>query len=44
MLDLGKSGLNVLDSDLSGQYTEFRKIELAAAINRLNDLQIEFKA
>ena len=43
MLDLGKSGLNILDSDLSGQYTEFRKIELAAAINRLKDLQIVFK-
>lgn len=43
MLDIGRAGLDVLDPRLSGDYAEFRKIELAAAINRLRTLKVEQK-
>ena len=43
MLDLGRSGLDVLNPELSGEYAEFRKIELVAAINRLKTLKVEQK-
>ncbi len=43
MLDIGRSGLDVLNPSLSGEYAEFRKIELAAVFNRINSLKIEQK-
>ena len=43
MLDIGRSGLDVLTPRLSGDYAEFRKLELAAAINRLRTLKVEQK-
>ncbi|TFG75705.1 MAG: ATPase [Thermodesulfobacteriales bacterium] len=43
MLDIGRSGLDILTPRLSGNYAEFRKIELAAAINRLRTLRVEQK-
>lgn len=43
MLDLGRSGLDILNSDLHGDYAEFRKIELAAAMNRIIGLKVESK-
>jgi len=43
MLDIGRSGLDILDSDLSGNYAEFRRIELVSALNRLNCLKVEQK-
>ena len=43
MLDIGRSGLDVLNPSLSGEYAEFRKIELAAVLNRINSLKIEQK-
>ncbi len=44
MLDLGRSGLDVLNPTLSGEYAEFRKIELVAAINRIKGLEVETKS
>lgn len=41
MLEIGRSGLDVLNPGLSGEYAEFRKIELAAVINRLRTLKVE---
>ncbi|GJM15367.1 MAG: ATPase [Thermodesulfobacteriota bacterium] len=41
MLDIGRVGLDVLNPKLSGNYAEFRKLELAAAINRLKTLKVE---
>jgi len=43
MLDIGRAGLDVLNPRLQGHYAEFRKIELAAAINRLRTLRAEQK-
>jgi len=43
MLDIGRAGLDVLDPRLLGNYAEFRKLELAAAINRLRTLKVEQK-
>jgi len=43
MLDIGRAGLDVLTPRLSGDYAEFRKLELAAAINRLRTLEVEQK-
>ena len=43
MLDIERSGLDVLNPSLSGEYAEFRKIELAAVFNRINSLKIEQK-
>lgn len=43
MLDLGRSGLDILNSNFSGELVEFRKIELAAAINRMRSLKVELK-
>ena len=43
MLDIGRSGLDIINPQLSGDYVEFRKIELAAAINRLKNLRVEQK-
>jgi len=35
--------MDVLNHRLSGNYAEFRKLELAAAINRLRTLKVEQK-
>ncbi len=43
MLDIGRSGLDILSTDPVGDYAEFRKIELAAAINRLKSLKVSQK-
>ena len=43
MLDIGRAGLDVLNPRLSSDYAEFRKLELAAAINRLRTLKVEQK-
>jgi len=43
MLDIGRSGLDVLNPRLTSDYAEFRKLELAAAINRLRSLKVEKK-
>nr|NIR92590.1 hypothetical protein [Gammaproteobacteria bacterium]NIU07977.1 hypothetical protein [Phycisphaerae bacterium] len=43
MLDIGRSGLDVLRPDPVGSYAEFRKIELSAAINRLKSLKVSQK-
>ncbi len=43
MMDIGKDGLDVIGRRISGDYAEFRKIELAAAINRLRTLRVEQK-
>jgi len=43
MLDIGRAGLDVLDPNLRGDYAEFRKIELFAALNRLNSLKVKQK-
>lgn len=43
MLDIGRGGLDVLNPSLHRDYAEFRKIELAAVINRLNALKVEQK-
>ena len=43
MMDIARSGLDVLNKKLSGNYAEFRKLELAAAINRLRTLEVERK-
>lgn len=44
MLDIGRSGLDALNPMLSGEYAEFRKIELAAVINRIQSLKVEQKS
>lgn len=41
MLDIGRSGLDILSPRLSGDYAEFRKIEFAALINRLSTLKVK---
>lgn len=41
MLDIGRSGLDILNQKLLSNYAEFRKIELAAVINRLKTLKVE---
>jgi len=43
MMDIARDGLDVLDPRISGGYAEFRKIDLAAAINRLRTLEVEQK-
>lgn len=43
MMDIARDGLDVIGTRISGGYAEFRKIELAAAINRLRTLQVEQK-
>ena len=43
MLDIGRSGLDILNPRLSSNYAEFRKIEFAAVINRLETLKVEQK-
>jgi len=43
MLDIGRGGLDVLNPRLSGDYAEFRKLELTAAINRLRTLKVQQK-
>ncbi len=43
MLDIGRSGLDVLNPKLSGDYAEFRKIELVAAMNRIIGLKVNRK-
>lgn len=43
MLDIGRLGLDVLNPDLAKNYSEFRKIELAAALNRIKSLKVEHK-
>ncbi|MGB3729215.1 MAG: ABC-ATPase domain-containing protein [Thermodesulfobacteriota bacterium] len=43
MLDIGRSGLDILAPGLSADYAEFRKIEFAAVINRLKTLKAEQK-
>jgi len=43
MMDIERSGLDVLKKKVSGNYAEFRKLELAAAINRLRTLEVRQK-
>jgi hypothetical protein len=43
MMDIARDGLDVISTRISGSYAEFRKIELAAAINRLRTLEVEQK-
>jgi predicted ABC-class ATPase len=43
MMDIARDGLDVISPRISGNYAEFRKIELAAAINRLRTLEVEQK-
>jgi predicted ABC-class ATPase len=43
MMDIARSGLDVLKKKVVGDHAEFRKLELAAAINRLRTLQVEQK-
>jgi predicted ABC-class ATPase len=43
MMDIARDGLDVISPRISGGYAEFRKIELAAAINRLRTLEVEQK-
>ena len=43
MLDIGRAGLDILNPSLHGDYAEFRKIELAAAMNRIKTLKVEQK-
>ena len=43
MMDIAKDGLDVLNSQASGDYAEFRTLELAAAINRLRTLEVKQK-
>ncbi len=43
MMDIARDGLDVIGIRISGGYAEFRKIELAAAINRLRTLEVEQK-
>jgi predicted ABC-class ATPase len=43
MMDIARDGLDVIGIRISGSYAEFRKIELAAAINRLRTLEVEQK-
>ena len=43
MMDIARDGLDVIGIRISGGYAEFRKIELAAAINRLRTLKVEQK-
>lgn len=43
MMDIARDGLDVISTRISGGYAEFRKIELAAAINRLRTLEVEQK-
>jgi predicted ABC-class ATPase len=40
MMDIGRDGLDAISPSISGGYAEFRKIELAAAINRLRTLEV----
>lgn len=40
MLDIGRAGLDILGSNLSGSFTEFRKIELVSVLNRLKSLKV----
>ncbi|MGH7850256.1 MAG: hypothetical protein ACREOP_08160 [Thermodesulfobacteriota bacterium] len=42
-MDIARDGLDVIGIRISGGYAEFRKIELAAAINRLRTLEVEQK-
>lgn len=39
--DVRKSGLDVLSNRVAGEYAEFRRFELAAALNRLRGLEVE---
>ena len=43
MLDIGRGGLDILNPKLSGEYVEFRKIEFAAAMNRIKGLLVNTK-
>lgn len=43
LMDIARSGLDVLKKKVTGNYAEFRKLELAAAINRLRTLHVEQK-
>ncbi len=43
MMDIARNGLDVLKSKVTGNYAEFRRIELAAAINRLRTLRVKQK-
>lgn len=43
MMDIGRDGLDVIGRVIAGNYAEFRKLELAAAINRLRMLRVEQK-
>ena len=43
MMDLGRSGLDILSPTHFKDYAEFRKIELVAAINRIRTLKVEQK-
>jgi predicted ABC-class ATPase len=43
MMDIARDGLDVISPRVWGGYAEFRKIELAAAINRLRTLEVEQK-
>ncbi len=43
MMDIARDGLDVISPRISGNYAEFRKIELSAAINRLRTLEVEQK-
>lgn len=43
MMDIARDGLDVISTRISGNYAEFRKIDLAAAINRLRTLEVEQK-
>lgn len=43
MMDIARDGLDVISPRISGGYAEFRKIDLAAAINRLRTLEVRQK-
>lgn len=43
MMDIARNGLDVLKNKVTGNYAEFRRLELAAAINRLRTLSMEQK-
>jgi len=43
MADLHENGLDILHSGLQGDYAMFRKLELAAAINRMRTLKMSQK-
>ncbi len=43
MHDLEEKGLDILHPGLQGDYAMFRKLELAAAVNRMRTLEISQK-